>query len=56
MPGKDADIVVFDTDQTWTLTADMLYSKCGWSLYTGETMLANERVGFDHRQTFLSAR
>ncbi|MHB8629698.1 MAG: dihydroorotase [Aggregatilineales bacterium] len=40
MPGKDADIVVFDTDQTWTLTADMLYSKCGWSLYSGETMLA----------------
>jgi len=40
MPGKDADIVVLDTHQSWTLTQDMLYSKCGWSLYCGDRMLA----------------
>ena len=40
LPDKDADVVVLDTEQTWTLTADMLYSKCGWSLYTGQMMLA----------------
>ena len=40
MPGKDADIVVLDTHQPWTLTQEMLYSKCGWSLYCGQRMLA----------------
>jgi dihydroorotase-like cyclic amidohydrolase len=40
MPGKDADIVVLDPHQPWTLTGEMLYSKCGWSLYCGQSMSA----------------
>jgi dihydroorotase-like cyclic amidohydrolase len=26
---------VFDPTQEWTLTDDMLYSKCGWSVHVG---------------------
>jgi dihydroorotase (multifunctional complex type) len=40
MPGKDADIVVLDTSREWTLTEESLYSKCGWSVYAGETVCA----------------
>ncbi len=39
-PGKDADVVVLDTEHPWTLSQDMLYSKCGWSLAVGERFLA----------------
>src|SRR5579859_753202 len=39
-PGKDADVVVLDTDHPWTLTEDMLFSKCGWSLAAGLRFLA----------------
>ena len=39
MPGKDADIAVFDANNTWTLTDDLLYSKCGWSVHVGAQAL-----------------
>ena len=39
-PGKDADIVVLDPDHPWVITDDALYTKCGWSLAVGETVLA----------------
>jgi dihydroorotase len=36
-PGLDADFVILDTAQTWTLQESDLYSKCGWSAFTGRT-------------------
>ena len=33
--GKDADLVVLDTNQTWTVEKADLFSKCGWSAYEG---------------------
>jgi len=35
--GQDADIAVLDPDQTWTIAESDLFSKCGWSAYTGRT-------------------
>ncbi len=35
--GKDADFTILDTDQTWTIQESDLFSKCGWSAYTGRT-------------------
>lgn len=34
--GLDADLVVFDPDHEWTLTAGDIQSKCGWSAYEGQ--------------------
>ncbi|WP_369173656.1 dihydroorotase family protein [Streptomyces sp. R28] len=35
--GYDADLVVFDSEATWFMTADQVQSKCGWSAYEGWT-------------------
>ncbi|MGH3975124.1 MAG: dihydroorotase [Pseudonocardiaceae bacterium] len=35
-PGLDADLVVFDPEHQWTLTAGDIRSRCGWSAYTGQ--------------------
>lgn len=35
--GKDADFTVLDTNQMWTIQESDLFSKCGWSAYTGRT-------------------
>ncbi len=35
--GNDADFVILDTAQTWTLQEKDLYTKCGWSAFTGRT-------------------
>ncbi len=38
VPGADADIIVFDPNATRLVTADMLQSAAGYSLYEGETL------------------
>jgi dihydroorotase (multifunctional complex type) len=37
-PGADADIVLVDPELTWTVTADDILSKAGWSPFEGRTM------------------
>ncbi|MGW7024823.1 dihydroorotase [Streptomyces decoyicus] len=37
-PGADADLVLFDPDVPWMLSADDVRAKCGWSAYEGWTM------------------
>ncbi|MDN3240112.1 dihydroorotase [Glycomyces tritici] len=34
-PGRDADLVVFDPEREWTVDADSVGAKCGWSAYEG---------------------
>jgi dihydroorotase len=44
-PGFDADLVVLDPGRPWTIGADWLQSKCGWSPYEGwEIPVGIERV------------
>ncbi|GAA3229014.1 dihydroorotase [Nonomuraea helvata] len=38
VPGLDADLVVFDADRPWMVTAADLHTKAGWSAYEGWTM------------------
>ncbi|MGQ4911468.1 MAG: allantoinase AllB [Candidatus Thorarchaeota archaeon] len=38
MIGSDADIVVVDPHQEVKVTADMMKSKCGWTIYEGLTL------------------
>jgi dihydroorotase len=38
--GLDADVWVFDTQHSWSLRADQVKSKCGWSAYEGWMMAA----------------
>ncbi|MHA2140847.1 MAG: dihydroorotase [Candidatus Thorarchaeota archaeon] len=36
--GADADIVIIDPTREEKITSDMMFSKCGWTLYEGMTM------------------
>ncbi len=36
--GSDADMVLVDPTKEETITADMMFSKCGWTLYEGMKM------------------
>jgi dihydroorotase-like cyclic amidohydrolase len=36
--GSDADFVIFDPTKEEKITADMMFSKCEWTLYDGMTM------------------
>ncbi|MEI8281133.1 MAG: amidohydrolase family protein, partial [Armatimonadota bacterium] len=36
--GFDADLVLFDPHQSWTVDEKTLHSKCGWSPYDGVTL------------------
>jgi dihydroorotase-like cyclic amidohydrolase len=36
--GSDADIVILDHTREETIKADMMFSKCGWTLYEGMKM------------------
>jgi allantoinase len=36
--GSDADFVIFDPNREEKITADMMFSKCEWTLYEGMTM------------------
>jgi dihydroorotase len=52
--GADADLVVFDPDQTWMFSAADVRAKCGWSAYEGwtftgqvRTTIKSGRIGYD---------
>ena len=36
--GYAADLVIFDLNKEFTVKAEDIYSKCGWSPYEGETL------------------
>ncbi|KOG90789.1 dihydroorotase [Streptomyces varsoviensis] len=42
--GADADLVVFDPDRPWMLSASDVAAKCGWSAYEGWTFTGQVRV------------
>jgi allantoinase len=35
MVGSDADLVIFDPNKAWTITADKLHMQAGWTMYEG---------------------
>ena len=37
-PGYDADLIIFNPQDSWTISPNELYSKCGWSPYEGWTL------------------
>lgn len=37
--GSDADIVLVDTEKRWTITDEMVLSKCGWTPYAGRAVV-----------------
>jgi len=43
-PGADADLVLFDPDHTWMLSAADVRAKCGWSAYESWTMTGRVAV------------
>jgi dihydroorotase len=43
-PGADADLVLFDPDETWLFSARDVRAKCGWSAYEGWTMTGRVRT------------
>ena len=43
-PGADADLVIFNPDETWMMSATEVRSKCGWSAYEGWTMTGRVRT------------
>ena len=45
-PGYRADLVVVNPRCTWTLTADQVLSKCGWSPLEGRTFHAKVEKTF----------
>ncbi len=45
--GLDADLVVMDPSETWTITNDGVLSRCGWTPYDGR------ECGFRVERTFL---
>jgi dihydroorotase len=44
--GKDADLVVIDPAQTWTVTKDDLFTKNQWSAYEGMTLCGRPLMTF----------
>ncbi len=44
--GKDADIVVIDTDNTWTVQKSDLFTKNQWSAYEGKTFVGRPTATF----------
>ncbi|ARP72862.1 dihydroorotase [Streptomyces pluripotens] len=42
--GADGDLVVFDPDRRWMLSASDIASKCGWSAYEGWTFTGRVQV------------
>ncbi|AGL14980.1 dihydroorotase family protein [Actinoplanes sp. N902-109] len=56
VPGRDADLVLFDPERTWLFDAAEVQSRCGWSAYEGwsliggvELTLRRGEVVFDRR-------
>lgn len=44
--GSDADFVILDPTKEEKITADMMHSKCGWTLYDGMTMKGVPQMTF----------
>ncbi len=44
--GKDADLVVLDTENPWTVSKKDLFSKCGWSAYEGMQLIGRPAATF----------
>ncbi len=44
--GKDADLVIIDTKTSWTVKKKELFSKCGWSAYTGRKLMGRPVATF----------
>ncbi len=44
--GADADFVIVDPTREQKLTSDMMFSKCGWTLYEGMTMKGTPSMTF----------
>lgn len=44
--GRDADVVLVDPDATWTVRAEALQSKAGWTPFEGRTFRARVRRTF----------
>jgi dihydroorotase len=42
--GADADLVIFDPDHAWMLSAADVEAKCGWSAYEGWTFTGQVQV------------
>ncbi len=40
LPGHDADVVIADLHQTWTISNEDVLSKCGWTCYDGREISA----------------
>ncbi|WP_455673362.1 dihydroorotase [Phocaeicola sp.] len=45
-PGYQADLVLVNPDNEWTITADCILSKCGWSPMEGQTFHAQVEKTF----------
>ena len=44
--GSDADFIIVDSTKEEKITADMMFSKCGWTLYDGLTMIGAPQMTF----------
>lgn len=44
--GSDADFVIIDPDREEKITAEMMFSKCEWTLYEGMTMKGSPEMTF----------
>jgi allantoinase len=44
--GSDADFVIVDPTKKETISADMMFSKCGWTLYDGMKMMGAPEMTF----------
>ncbi len=45
-PGKDADLVILDTQNEWTVKKEDILSKCGWSAYEGMNLIGRPTTTF----------
>jgi allantoinase len=52
--GADADLVIVDPQQEEKITSDMMFSKCGWTLYEGLTMKGKPEMTFVRGQLVFS--
>jgi len=44
--GKDADFTILDTNSTWNVKKEDLFSKCGWSAYEGQNLVGRPIATF----------
>jgi dihydroorotase len=42
--GKDADLVIIDTQEKWIVQNERLYTKCGWSPFSGKVLVGRPRM------------